>query len=170
MTGAIVWFTGLPQSGKTTLAERVQQSLSTRALVLDSDALRDVLDTHSYAEHDRDRFYAQVAALAILVARQGFVALVAATAPRRAHREVARQSGLPFVEVWVRTPVDECERRDRKGLYAAARRGEAPTLPGAGAIYEPPLAAEVVADGGLDDEAVRAIVERLAKWQIGLPG
>lgn len=164
MTGAVVWFTGLPASGKTTLARRVQDALDSRhrALLLDSDELRDALGEHGYGDAERDRFYARLAALASLAARQGLVALVAATAPRRAHRDAARTANAMFVEVWVRTPPEECARRDPKGLYAAARRGDAPTLPGAGASYEPPVHPDVVAEGGEDEAAVRAIVERLS--------
>lgn len=158
MTGAIVWFTGLPASGKTTLAQRVQAKLSRGSLVLDSDALRDVLDSHGYDPANRDRFYARLVELARLVAGQGLVALVAATAPKRAYRDAARESGVPFTEVWVRTSLDDCERRDPKGLYAAARRGEMPELPGARADYEAPLHPEITASGGQDDDAVEQIV------------
>jgi adenylylsulfate kinase len=163
VTGAIVWFTGLPASGKTTLARRVREALGPArpALVLDGDEVRDALGAHGYSDHDRDRFYAALANLAGLVARQGFVALVPATAPRRAHRAAARDPGARVVEVWLRTQAAECERRDPKGLYAAARRGEIPALPGAGAAYEPPDDPEIVATGGEDAAAVGEIVNRL---------
>jgi adenylylsulfate kinase len=161
MTGAIVWFTGLPASGKTTLAGRVQAKLSRGSLVLDSDALRDVLDSHGYEAADRDRFYARLVELATLIARQGLVVLVAATAPKRAHRDAARDRGLPFTELWVRTTIEEAARRDPKGLYAAARRGEAPALPGVGVVYEEPAHPDVVADGGHDEVAVDKILARL---------
>jgi len=170
-TGAIVWFTGLPASGKTTLARRVQARLAAdrcAAVVLDSDELRDVLGTHAYAPAGRAAFYRALSELAALLARQGIVVLVAATAPRREDREHARVAmadqvaGDRFLEVWVATPLDACEARDPKGLYAAARRGEASQLPGVGVAYEPPEAPEVTADGGQDDVAVAAIVRRLA--------
>jgi adenylylsulfate kinase len=168
--GAIVWFTGLPSSGKTTLARRAQARLAAAgrpAVVLDSDELRDALDAHSYAPGDRDRFYRAVAALAVLVARQGVVALVAATAPRRADRDRARdelgQGPEPrrFIEVWVDTPLAECEARDPKGLYAQARQGGTDQLPGVGAAYEPPVSPEVTAKGGFDDAALASIEHRL---------
>ena len=156
--GAIVWFTGLPASGKTTLARRARAHLAAAgqpAVLLDSDELRQVLEARSYAPEDRDRFYRALAELAQLLARQGIVALVAATAPRREDRDRAR--GPRFVEVWVRTPLAECEARDPKGLYAQARRGDASQLPGVGVAYEPPLSPEVIADGGFDDAAIAAI-------------
>jgi adenylylsulfate kinase len=164
--GAIVWFTGLPASGKTTLARRVREHLAQTgraSLLLDSDQLRDLLGAHSYAPQDRDRFYRSLAALAQLVADQGIVALVAATAPRREDRDRARSPAGDgrFVEVWVSTPLPTCEARDPKGLYAQARRGETSELPGVGVAYEPPLAPDVIAEGGFDDAAVAAITGRL---------
>lgn len=168
--GAIVWFTGLPASGKTTLARRVKAQLAAgqrAAVVLDSDELRDVLGSHAYAPADRTQFYAALSGLAVLLARQGMVVLVAATAPRRADREPARvamgaeSARGPFIEVWVATPLEACEVRDPKGLYAAARRGEASQLPGVGVAYEAPEAPEVTANGGQDDAAVAAILSRL---------
>jgi adenylylsulfate kinase len=136
-------------------------------VLLDSDELRDLLEAQSFAPDDRDRFYRAVAGLAGLLANQGVVVLVAATAPHRADRDRARAlladppGASRFVEVWVKTPLAECEARDPKGLYAAARRGETRELPGVGVAYEPPLAPEVIADGGHDDAAVAAIQYRI---------
>jgi len=164
--GAIVWFTGLPASGKTTLARRVRDRLARTgraSVLLDSDELRDVLGAHSYAPEDRDRFYRSLAALAHLLADQGIAVLIAATAPRREDRDRARGAtgDSRFVEVWVKTPLPTCEARDPKGLYAQARRGEASELPGVGVAYEPPLAPNVIAEGGFDETAVAAITGRL---------
>ena len=157
MTGVVIWFTGLPASGKTTLATHVHGRLG--GVFLDSDALRDVLEEpEDYAR--RDAFYRRLARLAALLAHQGHRVLVAATAPRRAHRELARSLAPRFVEVFVATPLEECERRDPKHLYARARAGEAPWLPGIGAPYEAPLAPDVIATGADNAEAVLAI-ERL---------
>jgi len=152
----VVWFTGLPACGKTTLAEHVRARLG--GVLLDGDALRGVLEAGDYA--DRDAFYRRLAALATLLARQGHLVLVAATAHRRAYRDAARAAAPRFVEVHVATPLAECERRDPKQLYARARAGDLPLLPGVGVAYEPPLAPEVIASGGHDEAAVLAI-ERL---------
>jgi adenylylsulfate kinase len=164
-TGAIAWFTGLPSSGKTTLARRAQAQLAAAgrtAIVLDSDALHDVLGSHAYAPADRAAFYRALAALAGLLARQGIVVLVAATAPHRVDRDRARpEVGARFVEVWVDTPLADCEARDPKGLYAQARRGEAPELPGVGVPYERPEAPDVTAHGGFDDAAAAAVAAEL---------
>ncbi|HET9624794.1 MAG TPA: adenylyl-sulfate kinase [Kofleriaceae bacterium] len=162
-SGSIVWLTGLPASGKTTLAERTRAALAgdgRAAVVLDSDALRDVLGAHGYAAGARDDFYRALADLAALLAAQAVIVLVAATAPRRAHRDRARQSGHRFLEVWVRTPRADCEARDVKGLYARARAGEITELPGVGAPFEPPDDAGVIADGGHDATAV----DRICRW------
>ena len=164
MTGVVVWVTGLPASGKTTLARAVHAALDTgaiRSVVLDGDDLRPRLGATEYDEGSRDRFYAQLSALAARVADQGEVAIVAATAPRRAHRAAARTSTSRFIEVYVATPLDECIARDPKGLYARARAGGAPSLPGVGAPYEAPERADVIASGGHDDAAVASIVTRV---------
>ncbi|HEX2691031.1 MAG TPA: adenylyl-sulfate kinase [Kofleriaceae bacterium] len=163
--GVVVWFTGLPASGKSTLATRVRARIGD-CIVLDSDAVRDVLGAGDYTRTDRDAFYRTLVQLADLFARQGFVVLVAATAPRRAYRDAARALVPGFVEVHVQTAREICERRDIKGLYARARAGDAPTLPGMGELYEPPLSPEVVATGGEDDAAVMAIVQRIVQHQV----
>jgi adenylylsulfate kinase-like enzyme len=88
--------------------------------------------------------------------------LVAATAHRRAHRTAARALAPRFLEVFLDVPGDVCRTRDAKGLYARARDGQAPDLPGAGVAYEPPEAPDLVARGGEDDDAVEAVVAALA--------
>jgi adenylylsulfate kinase len=161
----VAWFTGLPASGKTTLARRVRDRLAAEgveAALLDGDEVRRALvPSPGYGPADRDAFYATLARLAALLAGQGLVVLVAATAPRRAHRRQARALAPRFVEVHLATPVETCAARDPKGLWAAARAGAAPDLPGAGTPYEPPEAPEVVASGGEDEAAVEALVRRL---------
>ncbi len=162
----IVWITGLPSSGKSTLAERLRERLvadQRSAIVLDGDDVRHALGIHGYEAAARDDFYRALAELSALIARQGPIVIVAATAPSRAHRELARTLSSSFVEVFVDTPLDECTRRDTKGLYAAARRGDVSTLPGGGAAYEPPLAPDVIAHGGQDEVAVAAIAKRIER-------
>jgi adenylylsulfate kinase len=160
--GMVVWFTGLPASGKSTLAERTQKVLrarGTRAVLLDGDAVRPLLAPHSgYGPEDRDAFYFRLAELAGLLARQDLVVLVAATAPLHSHRDAGRAQAPAFAEVYLEVSQEECARRDPKRLYAAARAGDAPHLPGFGAPYEPPERPAVRARGGQDKEAVEAIV------------
>lgn len=155
--GAVVWLTGLPASGKTTLAERIAAELreaQVASIVLDGDELRDVLVPHpGHDDASRDGFYQTLAGLAALLARRGLVVVVAATAHRRAWRDHARARAPRFVEVHVATTLDECKRRDPKGLYAHA--DGLPDLPGVGVPYEAPLHPDVVAASG--DEAPAAI-------------
>ncbi|HEX2691451.1 MAG TPA: adenylyl-sulfate kinase [Kofleriaceae bacterium] len=175
MREAIIWFTGLPASGKSTLARRVHAhfvATGRPSILLDGGELRHILAANATRVLDsvdeRDRFYRSLAALAAMLANQGIVVLVAATAPRRQDRDRARAEVMAagtFVEVWVKTPFSECQARDPKGLYAQARRADARELPGIGPAYEPPLAPEVIADGGLDDTVVAAIECQLDQWR-----
>lgn len=163
--GPVAWLTGLPASGKTTLARRVVARLraaGVAALLLDSDEVREALGRPAgRGSAERADFYLALARLAALAARQGLTVVVAATAHRRLHRARARARCPRFLEVHVATPAAECARRDPKGLWAAARAGRARGLPGAGAAYEPPLRPEVTATGGMDRRALRAIAARL---------
>ena len=160
--GAVVWITGLPASGKSTLAALLQERLAgagRTAALLDSDAVREALvPRRSYRPEERDAFYATLGRLAALLSAQGLLVLVAATAPRREHRDEARRLAPRFVEVFVQTSADECAHRDTKGLWERARSGEIANLPGFGTPYEPPASAEVTALGGQDLEAVERIL------------
>ena len=161
MKGVVVWFTGLPSSGKTSLAEAVRQRLTIQGApccTLDGDVVRGLIRPPiGYAGKDRDNFYQTLGGLAVLLARQGMIALVSATAPLARHRAYGRSDGAAFVEVYVETAPAECERRDDKGLYQKARNGEIKDFPGVSAEYEKPAAPDVVAPGGVSDGAVAAV-------------
>lgn len=148
MKGAVVWFTGLPSSGKSTLAKRTAARFGARGrlpVVLDGDDVRAALvPRHGYTEEARAAFYETLAHLAVLLSQQGHIVLVAATAHRRAFREIARARAPRFIEVFVDTPKEICAARDTKGLYAAAAQGAVPHLPGADATYEPPKTPDLV--------------------------
>jgi adenylylsulfate kinase len=163
MSGVVVWFTGLPASGKSTLAGRVRDLVGRPVAMLDSDQLRTAIGATSYASEDRDAFYAALATTAGELAWNGQIVLVAATAPKRAYREAARRAAPAFVEVFVRADLAQCEARDTKGNYARARAGLAPTLPGVGVPYEAPQTPDVVADGGTDVAAAAAIVAAIER-------
>lgn len=166
MSAAVVWVTGLPAAGKSTFGARLAAALrasGAACALLDGDELRAVLARPAGAgAAERDAFYASVAELAALLARQGLTVVVAATAHRRAHREHARAVAPRFVEVFVATGPEECRRRDPRGLYRRAAAGEARDVPGVDAAYEPPLAADVVAAGGEDDAALARAVNLAA--------
>ncbi len=166
--GAVVWFTGLPASGKSTLAVRLASRLRDErcpAVVLDGDAVREVLSPRpGHDDAGREALYGSLAGLAALIARQGTVAIVAATAHRRAWREHARTLAPRFVEVHVATALAECQRRDPKLLYAA----NLPALPGVGVPYEAPDRPEVVAPHGDDPRVVDAVLAALAERGVAI--
>ncbi|GAC1404139.1 MAG: adenylyl-sulfate kinase [Candidatus Velthaea sp.] len=150
----IVWLTGLSGSGKTTLARTVERTLFERGVsvsVVDGDALRGRLNADlGFSEADRAQSVRRAAAAAELLADAGHVVLVSLIAPFAADRAAARRlSNTPFHEVYVNATLEACERRDPKGLYARARRGELTGFTGIDAPYEPPACAdlEVRTDG-----------------------
>jgi adenylylsulfate kinase len=158
--------TGLPSSGKSTFARALRDRLAARggaAALLDGDEVRAALSpAPGFDPASREAFYETLGALALLVARDGVVAVVAATAHRRAFRDRIRARAARFVEVHVDAPAEVCAARDPKGLWArAARAGDLAALPGAGVEYEPPLAPEVVAHGGEDGAALDAAIAAL---------
>lgn len=168
MSGGVVWITGLPSSGKSTLAGRALRALRGEGLascLLDGDEVRDALVPRpGYDAAGRDSFYETLARLSALLARQGLVVIVPATAHRRAYRERARALSPRLVEVFVDVPLSICRERDAKGLYRAAGAGEVGGLPGADVAYEPPRAPEIVARGGEDEAALQAIVSAARAW------
>lgn len=174
MSGTVAWFTGPPSAGKSTLARAVRDRLAAAGrlvLLLDGDEVRAALSPRpGYDPAARDAFYATLANLAALLARQGACVLVAATAHRRAYRDAARAAAPRFLEVHLEVPAEVCRARDAKGLYARAAGGGAPDLPGAGVPYEPPLAPDVVAHGGEDAAAVDELVRRLCAPDRGAAG
>ncbi|MBS1691449.1 MAG: adenylyl-sulfate kinase [Actinobacteria bacterium] len=166
--GATVWFTGLPASGKSTLAVAVERALVEAgrvAYLLDGDNIRHGLsDDLGFSAGDRAENIRRVGHLSRLIADAGVVALASLVSPLKSDREIARTlsaaAKLPFIEVYVATPLAECERRDPKGLYARARAGELKGLTGVGAPYEPPENAELVIDttgADVDDQVARVL-------------
>ncbi|MEZ4661677.1 MAG: adenylyl-sulfate kinase [Caldilineaceae bacterium] len=149
-SGWAVWLTGLPASGKTTIAHAVQDALwrqQVHSVILDSDELRAILTPQAtYTSQERDQFYDGVVRLAELLNRQQINVLIAATGHRRIYRQMAREQLPRFYEIWVRCPIDVCRQRDPKGLYARAMQQKESTLPGAGVQYEPPLAPTLIID------------------------
>ncbi|MBI1353338.1 MAG: adenylyl-sulfate kinase [Acidobacteria bacterium] len=163
--GAVVWFTGLPSSGKSTLARAVQarlREISRPACLLDGDEVRDCLrPPPGYDAAGRDAFYESLARLAALLAGQGLLVLAPATAHRRAYVERARRLAPAFLEVFVDTPLEECERRDAKGLYARARRGEIPHFPGVGEPFEAPEAPDFTVTPSSFEDALDRLPAKL---------
>ena len=156
--GATIWFTGLSGSGKSTVACAVEEQLIVArrwAYRLDGDNLRHgVCSDLGFSRDDRAENARRVAELALLFADAGSVALVCLVSPyaadRRHARELHQQAGLDFIEVFVNTSLEECARRDVKGLYAQARGGTLANLTGVGAPYEIPSAPDVELTEDLD--------------------
>ncbi|HEX8855745.1 MAG TPA: adenylyl-sulfate kinase [Thermoleophilaceae bacterium] len=149
--GCTVWFTGLSGAGKSTLAALVERELRARGErveVLDGDVVRRNLSQGlGFSKEDRDTNIRRIAFVADALSRNGVFVLAAAISPYRATREEARQlMGDRFVEVYVEASVDECARRDTKGLYAKAFAGEITEFTGVSDPYEPPPAPEIVVD------------------------
>lgn len=169
--GATIWFTGLPASGKSTLAVAVERALVESgdvAYLLDGDNIRHGLsDDLGFSAGDRAENIRRVGHLTRLFADAGVVALASLVSPLRSDREIARAlndaAKLPFLEVYVSTSVEECERRDPKGLYKRARAGELKGLTGIDAPYEPPESADLVVDttGANIDDLVVQVLELL---------
>jgi bifunctional enzyme CysN/CysC len=172
-SGATLWFTGLPASGKSTIAAGVESELLSQrrsAYVLDGDNLRHGLNGDlGFSAEDRAENVRRTAEVSALLADAGVVVLVALVSPYRADRAAARAAhesrGLPFLEVHVATSLEECEARDPKGLYARARSGELRGLTGIDDPYEPPEEPELVVGGGGEptDEAIARVLAALPR-------
>ena len=149
-TGVTVWFTGLPSSGKTTLAHALAKRLADegydRVEVLDGDLAREHLTKGlGFSREDRAENVRRIGWVASLLARNGVIVLASVISPYRDDRDAVREMhGERFVEVHVATPLDVCAERDVKGLYAKQRAGELTGLTGVDDPYEPPLRPEVV--------------------------
>jgi bifunctional enzyme CysN/CysC len=168
--GATVWFTGLSGSGKSTVAAELERALVAAgrpAYLLDGDNLRHGLNADlGFSAADRSENIRRVGEVARLFADAGVVALVPVISPYRADRDRARSiheaAGVPFVEVFVDTPLDVCEARDPKGLYAKARAGEIKGFTGIDDPYEAPVRPDLrltPADG--DPAAQASLVVKL---------
>jgi bifunctional enzyme CysN/CysC len=163
--GATIWLTGLSGSGKSTIATAVEHTLVSSgrpAYMLDGDNLRHGLNANlGFSAEDRAENVRRVGEVAKLLADSGAVAVVSLVSPYAADRDRVRaahvEAGLPFYEVFVDTPLEECERRDPKGLYAKARAGEITDLTGVGSPYEAPERPELKPDAELET-AVREVL------------
>ncbi len=149
--GFAVWLTGIPASGKSSIARELVKQLRTRGtpvVLLESDSMRSILTpTPTYNDEERDRFYQMLADIGGVVCRSGVNVIFDATANKREYRDRARRIIGRFVEAYVACPLEVCRKRDPKGIYAKAAQHLALTVPGVQAAYEPPLAPELVLDG-----------------------
>src|SRR5713101_6583137 len=146
---AVLWFTGLSGAGKSTIANQLEQkllALGCHTMLLDGDNVRHGLNRDlGFTDTDRVENIRRVAEAARLMGEAGLVVICAFISPFRADRQMAREIAAPhpFIEVFVDTPIEECMRRDPKGLYAKARSGAIPNFTGIDSPYEPPLDPEI---------------------------
>ena len=165
--GFTLWLTGLSGAGKSTLAAAVSAELRGRDVpveVLDGDEVRQNLSKGlGFSGEDRDTNIRRIGYVAKLLARNGVAVITAAISPYRGIRDAVREEIGAFVEVYVRASLDECIRRDTKGLYRRALAGEIPQFTGVSDPYEEPLAPELVIDTEREEVADSAsrVVDRL---------
>lgn len=175
--GFCVWFTGLPGSGKSTTAQALASLLEGKGQkvhVLDGDALRkDLSKDLGFSKPDRDEHIRRVGRRAAEIVRRGEIAVAAVISPYASVRAECRAEvgdGC-FIEVFVDTPLNVCEQRDPKGLYAKARAGEIPNLTGVGDPYEAPEQPEIRLEtvAASAQENARRILDHLRRQGL-LPG
>jgi len=178
VTGFVIWFTGLSASGKTTIANIVEPELERRGFVvdhLDGDIVRTHLSKGlGYSKEDRDANIARIGWVASRLARAGAAVVVSAISPYEEARRHARslvEQHAPFVEIHVATPLEECARRDPKGLYAQAFAGELDDFTGVSAPYEEPREPELRLDttGAMPTESAALVLERLEELNLLTP-
>ncbi len=165
--GFTLWFTGLSGAGKSTIAAAVSKELRDRGIpveVLDGDEVRQNLSKGlGFSREDRDTNIRRIGYVAKLLARNGVAVITAAISPYRAIRDEVREQIGEFVEVHVKASLDECIRRDTKGLYARALAGEIPQFTGVSDPYEEPLAPELVIDTEREEisDSASRVIDRL---------
>ena len=150
MKASVIWLTGIPGSGKTTLALELQKFYQQKNLpveILDGDEIRKTLSKDlGFSPEDRKEHNRRVIFVAQILAKNGVTTIIPLISPYRETRANARKEIPNFVEVWVKASVDECKKRDPKGLYKKALAGEIKNLTGLQAPYEEPENAELVLD------------------------
>jgi adenylylsulfate kinase len=162
----VLWFTGLSGSGKSTIATRVHEALARRGTeveYIDGDALREVFPSTGFTRAERVEHLRRTGYMASRLAAHGVTVVASFVSPYRESRDFIRQLCPGFVEIYVSTPLEECERRDVKGLYARARRGEIRNFTGIDDPFEAPERPELVLDTRTltVEQSVAAVLERL---------
>ena len=168
--GFVIWLTGIPGSGKTTLAKRLKSFLEERGLCvehLDGDEVRPWLSPEAgFSREDRVRHLRRVAFVSHLLARNGVIVIASFVSPYRETRDVARSLNRGrFIEVYVKCPVEVAIKRDPKGLYKKALRGEIKDMTGIQDIYEPPENPEIIVETDKEsvDESLNKIIDFLIR-------
>lgn len=163
---SVIWFTGLPGSGKSTIAEGVYQKLNNKGYKiehLDGDRVRSIFPATGFSKEERNRHIKRVGFLASMLEKNGVFVIASFISPYKESREFVRDLCSNFKEVFVSTPLDVCEKRDPKGLYAKARKGEITQFTGIDDPYEKPENPEIDVDTTKQsvEESVEVVMERL---------
>ena len=166
----VLWFTGLSGSGKSTIAVKVHEELARRGGELeyiDGDALREVFPNTGFTRAEREEHLRRTGYMASRLAAHGVTVIASFVSPYRESRDFIRRLCPGFMEIFVATPLDECERRDVKGLYARARRGEIRNFTGIDDPYEAPEHPELTLDTRAlsVDQCVSRVLDRLGGRQ-----
>jgi adenylylsulfate kinase len=165
--GVTLWFTGLSGAGKTTISHVVADKLKSQGRnveILDGDIVRlNLTKGLGFSKEDRDENIRRIGFVAQLLTRNGVIVVVSAISPYRAIREEVREKVGDFIEVFVNAPLEVCEGRDVKGLYAKARAGEIKQFTGIDDPYEVPLNPEVECRTDLEDldESVAKVISKM---------
>lgn len=150
MEAPVIWITGIPASGKSTLANLLKEYCKNKNFpvdILDGDEIRKTLSKDlGFSEKDRKEHNRRVIIVAKLLAKNGIITIIPLISPYRETRDLARKEIPRFVEVYVRTSLEECMKRDPKGLYKKAKAGEIKDLTGFQSTYEEPLNPEIILD------------------------
>ncbi len=162
----VLWFTGLSGSGKSTIAAKVNAELRRRGVqveYLDGDVLREVFPSTGFTRAEREEHLRRTGYMASRLAAHGVTVVASFVSPYRESRDFIRRLCPAFMEIFVATPLEECERRDVKGLYARARRGEIRNFTGIDDPYETPEHPELTLDTRAlsVDRCVARVLERL---------
>jgi len=146
---SVIWFTGLSGAGKSTISEAVYERLKKKGLKiehLDGDVVRSIFPTTGFSKEERNRHIKRVGFLASMLEKNGVFIIASFISPYKESRDFVRNLCSTFREVYVSTPLAECERRDSKGLYAKARKGEIKQFTGIDDPYEVPQNPEITVD------------------------
>jgi adenylylsulfate kinase len=169
---SVVWLTGYSGSGKSTIARQVAETLRQGGYnveYLDGDAVRAIFPNTGFTRPERDAHVRRVGFLASKLEQHGVIVIASFVSPYRESRDSVRAMCHSFVEVWVSTPLEVCEQRDTKGLYARARRGEISNFTGISDPYEPPERPDLVIDTSRTsvDVAVAQLLDEVQRRMSG---
>jgi len=166
VNGAAVWFTGLPCSGKTTIAKEVKRQLESLKIdveLLDGDTVREYIKNKDFSKEGRNKHLRYIALMAKLLAERDVIVLCTFVSPYKENRDFARSIISNFLEVYVKTPLEVCIKRDVKGMYKKALSGEIKGFTGIDDPYEEPENPELILETNKEtiDESVEKVINRL---------